>query len=126
MITKRIRFLLVLAFIILVLSTSCSKNNSLSENQNTPDIISSTPTLSSSAPDAGNINNNYEQLDDKTASAKSIDDVKSWIESTTPADNATAVDYSSSIGIQFKQDMEEKSLNENNIIIEEAKHSSIM
>ncbi len=123
--TKRIHFLLFLAFTTIIFFTSCSKNNNngLAENQSTPTIVTNTPILSQMTSETENVN---EKLENKITNAKEIDHVKSWIESTNPADNATDVDYSSSINIKFKFDMDEKSLNENNIVIQEGKHNSII
>lgn len=128
MLVRRTRLLITLVFITMVFITSCSKNSneSLLESQSIPGMISNTPIIDSSTPQTTIMDNNHEQLQNKITNAISIDDPKSWIESTTPDDSATDVGYSSSISIKFKYDMDKISLNENNIIIQEAKHSSII
>jgi hypothetical protein len=121
---KRINLLIVFVFIATLLFTACS-NVSKTEIQNTPTSMSETPTLSK-ATETENKTNDLAEVDKKILNAKKIDDTKSWIVSTTPADNEANVDYSSSISIKFKYDMDENSLNENNIIILEGKHNSII
>lgn len=124
MMVKRIYLLALLIATTMTLFTSCS--NSLSESHSSPNIVSSTPLSSQTTPEIQSKNNFYEQIENKIMNAKKIDDINSWIESTTPADNAIDVNYSSSINVKFKYDMDETSLNENNIIVQEAKHNSII
>ncbi|HEY9060823.1 MAG TPA: Ig-like domain-containing protein [Pseudobacteroides sp.] len=107
---------IIVLFCIVTSFVSCSEQAGNSAK------IKTTPILA--APENTASDNDFEQLESRILNAKKIDDEKSWIESTMPSDNATGVAYSSSISIRFKYDIDEKSLNQNTIIIEEGKHSS--
>jgi hypothetical protein len=72
----------------------------------------------------GGISSKY--LSDIMKNAKTLDSHDAWITATTPTYDAKDIPSTSGITINFNQDMDAETLNMNNIIIYESKHSRII
>ncbi|HEX2925783.1 MAG TPA: Ig-like domain-containing protein [Ruminiclostridium sp.] len=110
---KKINKVLICLTILCIFSSavSCSQNNT---GPGTPTAASI--SAEESVKPSRQINYN----------AKSINDPKSWVDTTEPQDGQTEVDSGSNITVKFKCDMDESTLNGSNIIIGEGKHSRII
>lgn len=133
-------YTIILILLLIATFSSCKSQLANQNSSNSSKTLPSPEISSQSASDKNDINDKPElssqpasdkndildKFADRSPTAKDITDSGSWIKATNPTSNEISVDDSSNISIIFKYDMDDSTLNKNNIIIFEGKHSSII
>ena len=123
---KMYTIILILLLLLAVTFSSCGKAKSQLLNQTSSNSSTTLPSPKISKQSTDNENDINNKFANRISTSKGITASDSWINVTNPSPSAKDVDDSSNISINFKYDMDESTLNKNNVIIYEGKHSRII
>jgi hypothetical protein len=98
------------------------KNNQIDKKTDMSTIVQPSNSAQQNQPSQPN----SDDVDTRLNNAKKISEVSTWIKTVSPEDGKKDIPYSSDITITFNKDMNPDTLNKNNIIISEYKHSSVI